>query len=55
MNQITEKKNAGALAVTFDMEADAHARSPEYFARRSCVTILKNFGTTISRGKQKRW
>ena len=53
MNQVTEKKE-GALA-TFDMEADAATRRSKYIARRSCVTILKNFGPTISRGKQKRW
>ena len=53
MNQVTEKKN-GALA-TFDMEADAQQQNLEYIAGGSSFTIFKNFGTAISRGKQKRW
>ena len=52
MNQVATKKE-GALAVNL-FEADANGCS-KYIARRSCVTFLKNFGSIISRGQQKRW
>ena len=53
MNQVAKKKE-GALQTNL-FEADAQPRGSKHFARRSCVTFLKSFGSAISRGKQERW
>ena len=53
MNQVTTKKEGALVSNAF--EADANQGSQNISQEDLALPFLKNFGTTISRGKQKRW
>ena len=54
MNQVAEKKER-CISSQFDLEADAQQGSQNISQEDLALPFLKSFGSTISRGKQKRW